>query len=93
MERWRLVTEEGEDVLEIEFSQLGDILSKESALAQAAQALDIVAQLAISSGDNDALIKVAAMWADISDRLTMDQQDGGNIETPGTKEFKVGFSK
>lgn len=75
-----------------EFNEFGDTLSKEIALVQAAQALDIVTQLAIASGDNETLIKVAALWTDMSDRLEMDQANGGNVETPGNKQFRTGFN-
>lgn len=88
-----VISDENEPTLEIDFSTIGDVLCKESALVQAAQALDIVTQLAIADGDNDTLIKVAALWSDVADRLETDQKDGGGTSgPPGTDKFTMGFS-
>lgn len=91
MEGWRLVDEEEGPIFE--FSEFGDTLSKEIALVQSAQALDIATQLAIAGNDLETLIKVAALWTDMSDRLEIDQEDGGHgKQMPGTQQMKMGFN-
>jgi len=80
------------EVIEIEFAPIGELLCTETALAQAAQALDIASEIAIGESDTDSLLKIAALWADVSDRLGREQEDGGQPKTPGTNDFKTGFS-
>lgn len=72
------------------YKRLGDILCKESALTQAAQALDIVAKMAIEQDDREILVSCATIWAAIADRLDTDQQDGGQ-EPQKMKQQKIGF--
>ncbi|QAY08736.1 hypothetical protein SEA_BOOMERJR_75 [Streptomyces phage BoomerJR] len=73
------------------YTPFGDRVNPGVAIIQAANALDVAAAFAVESRDSDALLKVAAMWVDISGRLVYDDDEEGDDVLEGERR-PFGFS-
>lgn len=73
------------------YTPFGDTLNPGVAIIQAANALDIAAQFAVSSRDSETLVRIAREWVEMSGHLAYDDEESdGPGDEEGSRSF--GFS-
>ncbi len=72
-----------------EYTAVGETLSAESALEQAAKALDVAVKCALESRDIQSLIHAAMAWGELSQILA---SDSSSTSAPPAEIMKMGFT-
>lgn len=86
------------DQKKLKYIPIGDMLCAETAMIQAAQALDIAAYMAVELRNPETLLRVGVAWAEVAANLTSggesddDEEEEGEIsESKGKADKLVGF--
>lgn len=80
------------------YHPMGEVLSAEAAMYQAAQALDAAALFAVDCRDHDALTRISLAWGDLAQGLATGRELKSETDEPNeekTEEIKprlVGFT-
>lgn len=71
------------------YAPFGDKLNPSVAIIQAANALDVAAQFAVSSRDSETLVRIAREWVEMSNHLAFEDEE--ESDEPGTEEGRRSF--
>lgn len=73
------------------YTPFGEILNPGVAIIQAANALDVAAQFAVSSRDSETLVRIAREWVEMSSHLGYDVSDEQESDEPDNEEERRSF--